>query len=107
MKVITIAALGTLLLAAASTASAQAPSQTETPRAPNPQAEILLRLLEPARPALADSLTRDDLEQLPPPRPDTLKDTVRVHVIVTDPRCLPGDDLFNEPLPGRRPSRRR
>lgn len=102
MKLATVVALGTMLVAAAvgSLAFAQEP---QPPQTRDPRAEILLRqLVDPVRPAPADSLTRDDLRHLPPPRPDRLSDTVRFSVTVTDPRCLPGEDLLPEPGPAAR-----
>jgi hypothetical protein len=121
VKIRTAVALATMVLGAAVgvRALAQEPSPTQpapaqqapAPQVPprDPQADILLRLMQPmARPEPAGSMTRDDVHTLPPPKPDTLPKNIRFEAIVTDPRCLPGDNLFPEPGPAARyPGRRR
>jgi hypothetical protein len=102
VKLTTMVALGTMLVAAAVGSPAFA-QETQPPQARDPRAEILLRqLVDPVRPVPAESLTRDDIQHLPPPRPDRLSDTVRFSVTVNDPRCLPGEDLLPEPGPAAR-----
>lgn len=53
--------------------------------------KIFLDLTQPAQSVPVDTLTRDDLREAPTPRVDKLSDTVRVIVVVGDPRCEPGD----------------
>ncbi len=67
---------------------------------------ILLKLTEPARPTLPnDIVTRDDLRDVPPPPADKLSEAIHTHVVVGDPRCLPGEDWF-DPGPVRNRTRR-
>ena len=71
------------------------------------KANLLLKLTEPAQPS-QDTLTRDDLRDVPTPRVDRLSDTVRVSAGVGDPRCLPGEGMLVDPgRVNRRASRRR
>jgi hypothetical protein len=78
--------------------------------APFPRAEaqeavkpdISLTLTETLNSIAPGPSSRDDLREIPPPRNDKLRDTVRVTVTVSDPECLPGEDLGFIP-PVRRP----
>jgi hypothetical protein len=67
--------------------------------------EFLLKLSEPVRPVPAETVTRDDLRELPTPRLDKLSEAgVTVTVIQGDPLCLPGDDpwrINSRPRPAR------
>jgi hypothetical protein len=67
---------------------------------------LLQKLVEPEPAGRRDTLTRDDLRELPPPRVDRLSDHVQFSAGVGDPRCLPGEDGLNFGR-GRRPSGRR
>lgn len=88
-------------------ASAAPPQQAPGAGTPGSSAAgILLRLEQPAPPAPADSVTADDLRELPRPRPDRLPGNVQIRIGVEDPRCLPGEDPFLDragraPLPRR------
>jgi hypothetical protein len=69
------------------------------------ESSILLKLTEPVRPVPAETVTRDDLRELPTPRLDKLSEAgVTVTVIQGDPLCLPGDDpwrINSRPRPTR------
>jgi hypothetical protein len=54
---------------------------------------IFLRMTEPPRQVPVETITSDDLRDLPPPHIDRLGDHVTVTVVVGDPRCQPGEDL--------------
>jgi hypothetical protein len=54
---------------------------------------IFLKMTESPREVPVDTITRDDLRDLPPPHIDKLRDRPTVTVVVGDPRCQPGDDL--------------
>ena len=102
----TIFGLGLFILGGADGSPVLAQESPRAGTAPPGQApaEILLRLTEPARPRPAESVTGEDLRTLPKPRPDRFPGNVRVYV-VGDPRCEPGEDLFD---PGwNRPRSRR
>ena len=83
----------------------------QQPPAPAPaQPEIFLKQFigDSAPPRPADSITRDDLRNVPPPANDFLPRGVRVNVVVGDPRCEPGEDWFDDgPRPRLPASRRR
>jgi hypothetical protein len=95
--------------ALAGTASAQQGAAPQGTPSPSPAGEILLRMTEPVPPGASpqDSVTREDLRELPKPRPDRLPDNVRVTVGVGDPRCLPGEDPLLDTSWARRAPRRR
>ncbi len=94
-------AIGALVLVAG--VAPTAPAQ-ETPAKPG---ILLEQLTAPTPVAPPGSMTRDDLRELPPPRGDRLSDAVHFQVIVTDPRCLPGEDMPLDSWRAGRPSRRR
>jgi hypothetical protein len=98
-KIMTPGAAGLLLLiaGAVSVVSAQQP--------PVQPGISLRQFMDSAPPRPADSITREDLRNLPAPAIDRLPQAVRVNVVVGDPRCVPGEDLFDTPRP-RLPSRR-
>jgi hypothetical protein len=54
---------------------------------------IFLKMTESPREVPVDTITRDDLRDLPPPHIDKLADRPPVTVFVGDARCQPGDDL--------------
>ncbi len=94
-----------LLVGGVTAGSAQQPA----PAAPA-QPEIFLKQFigDSAPPRPADSITRDDLRNVPPPANDFLPRGVRVNVVVGDPRCEPGEDWFDDgPRPRLPASRRR
>jgi hypothetical protein len=79
-------------------------SQTVAQEIPDPG--FLLKLTQPTQPS-QDTITRDDLRDVPAPRVDRLSDTVRVSRGLDDPRCLPGDGMLVDPgRANRRASRR-
>lgn len=100
-------ALGVLVMSPAF--GSAAPGQEDPPSAAKPAngaAEILLKMTEPPAPSRQrESVTRDDLRELPKPQVDHLPDNITITVSPADPRCLPGEDPFFEP--GRARPRRR
>ena len=76
---------------------------------PPAQPELFLKQFigDSAPPRPADSITRDDLRSVPPPPNDFLPRGVRVHAVVGDPRCEPGEDWFDDGPRPRLPSSRR
>ncbi len=93
------------------TASAVAPVRAEAPSAapaPAPRRDLLLEMSRPTPPAAGDSVTADDLRDLPKPRNDVLPPNVHIMVVPgADPRCLPGEDLPLGGLRGMPPPRAR
>ncbi len=84
----------------------EAPSRVSPP-GPRPTPNILLQLAPPPDVPSSGSLTRDDLQHVPPPRPDRLSDSMRGSIVIDDPRCLPGEDEnWVYPPAGRRYRRR-
>lgn len=96
-----LAAWGLLTLTAT---AATATAQDATPRR-----RILLDQLTAPAPAGAPpgTLTRDDVNTLPPPRMDRAADAVRFTVVVGDSACLPGEPGFVDPVRPRAYPRRR
>ncbi len=91
-------------LAAAPAGFAQQPPAPAPPESPRPS--ILFQIAPPPEVRPNSSLTRDDVQHVPPPRPDRLSDSGRITVTVGDPRCLPGEDDDWVYLPGGRRHRR-
>jgi hypothetical protein len=88
-----------------STARAQqapAPAQGDAQSRPP---DINMLLTEPFRGIDNDSFKREDLRDVPPPKRDRLSESVRVTVTVGDPRCAPGEDLWEFSRPPSRPFR--
>lgn len=102
-----IVVLAALLIGGALAVPASA-QESATPRgtpSPSPAGGLLFKLTEPGPSAPPDSVMRDDLRELPRPRPDRLPDNVRI--TVSDPRCLPGEDPLLDPGWARPAPRRR
>lgn len=79
-----------------------APESVAPEGRPVPQASILLQQLTgPRAPAPRDSVTRDDLRDLPTPRADRLSESSRIIIVVGDPRCFPGEEFIPLPPPPR------
>ena len=76
--------------------------QQQAPPAPPP--DLLFKITQPGPAAPPESVTRDDLRPIPP-SPDKLSDAVRFEAVpVGDPRCRPGEDVW-DPGPQRRRGR--
>jgi hypothetical protein len=69
--------------------------------------DISLTLTETLNNIAPGPSSRDDLREIPPPKNDKLRDSVKVTVIVASPDCLPGEDLGFVPPSVRRPVRSR
>lgn len=67
--------------------------------------DFLFTLTESLRKIDNRPITRDDLRDVPAPRVDKLSEAVRTTGILSDPRCLPGEDGFGPERLGRRPAR--
>jgi hypothetical protein len=79
--------LALLVGAMAPTAShAQHASPAQPPSIDLTLTETLQRLSVDSAPS------KEDLRDVPPPRPNRLSENVRITVIVGDPRCVPGED---------------
>jgi hypothetical protein len=102
-RIVVTGAIGILvLMAGIGLAPAQQPPASQPPAQPGIS---LQQFMDSTPPRPADSITREDLRNLPSPAIDRLPQAVRVNVMVGDPRCVPGEDLFDTPRP-RLPSRR-
>jgi hypothetical protein len=66
-----------------------------------PEPDIGLTLTETLNRIGVRNSVRDDLRDVPPPRPDKVSDSVRITVTVGDPRCYPGEDAWVAPPPPR------
>jgi hypothetical protein len=76
-------------------------------QAPEPPNISLRQFMQSAPPRPVDSITRDDLHNVPAPPVDRFPQNVRFHVVVGDPRCEPGEDWFDDSPRPRLPSSRR
>jgi hypothetical protein len=57
-----------------------------------PPATIDLTVTEALKQVSPGVTGKENLRDVPPPRPDRLSSSVRITVVVGDPRCEPGED---------------
>jgi hypothetical protein len=76
----------------ASVAHAQEAPKPVQPGAPAPPPDINMLLIRPFGRIDSEPFKREDLDRVPPPKPDRLSESIRVTVTIGDPRCEPGDD---------------